>query len=87
MKTNKIYYFSVEGETELWNLEWLQKEINNLERASCRVKFDVKVCPNAKTRAKSMSNLNPIEITHVIDVEGKEQKDIIKFKNSLDKMK
>ena len=27
-KQTKKYYFSVEGETEKWYLEWLQKQIN-----------------------------------------------------------
>lgn len=28
-KQTKKYYFSVEGETEKWYLEWLQKQIND----------------------------------------------------------
>ena len=28
-KPNSKYYFSVEGETEKWYLEWLQKIINH----------------------------------------------------------
>lgn len=30
MKTNKTYYFSVEGETEVWYFEWLEREINKV---------------------------------------------------------
>jgi len=87
MKTNKIYYFSVEGETEKWYLDWLEDEINCLENIKYKVKIDAKVCPNAKSRAKGLSTLKPIYITHVIDVEGKTQRDIKKFENALDYMK
>lgn len=27
-KENRIYYFSVEGETEKWYLDWLQDRVN-----------------------------------------------------------
>lgn len=32
-KKNKKYYFSVEGETEQWYLEWLEKYINSLKES------------------------------------------------------
>jgi hypothetical protein len=86
-KTKKTYYFSVEGETEAQYLSWLQKQINNLDSATFSVKFDTKVCPNARSRAKNLNPINPINVTHVIDIEGKKQSDIDKFEKSLDYMK
>jgi DNA-binding protein H-NS len=46
-----------------------------------------KKCPNAKSRAKQITVVGPIEITHVIDIEGKETKDLVKFEKSLDSMR
>lgn len=37
------YWFSVEGETEKWYLEWLRSAINADPRATRKVAFDVKV--------------------------------------------
>ena len=39
LKTNKNYYFSVEGDTEGWYLDYLQKLINNCSKATCTVKL------------------------------------------------
>lgn len=38
-KSTLNYYFSVEGETEQWYLEWLQEQINNAPEAACKVAF------------------------------------------------
>jgi len=35
-KSTLKYYFSVEGETEQWYLEWLQEQINNAPEAACK---------------------------------------------------
>lgn len=37
--TNK-YYFSVEGETEKWYLDWLQDKINNEPATKYKVSID-----------------------------------------------
>ena len=37
------YYFSVEGETEKWYLDWLESQINALEEAKFKVKIVSKV--------------------------------------------
>lgn len=36
-KPTKKYYFSVEGETEKWYLDWLQNVINAEERSVYKV--------------------------------------------------
>ena len=43
LKTNKNYYFSVEGETEKWYLKWLENQINNNENSLFKVNFTVYV--------------------------------------------
>ena len=42
-KENRTYYFSVEGETEQWYLEWLQRIINAEPNAKYTVKLDSKI--------------------------------------------
>ena len=37
-KENMTYYFSVEGETEKWYLDWLQNCINECDEAKYKVK-------------------------------------------------
>lgn len=53
-KSTKKYYFSVEGETEQWYLQWLQNQINNTEEAEYTVSFDCRVQKNPLKRAKSL---------------------------------
>ena len=42
----KKYYFSVEGKTEKWYLDWLQNAINTANTATYKVVFDSKVEKN-----------------------------------------
>ena len=37
------YYFSVEGDTEQWYLEWLQNQINNASNAAKKVSFNKQI--------------------------------------------
>lgn len=37
LKESKTYYFSVEGETEKWHLDWLVSIINNAEYSAYKV--------------------------------------------------
>ena len=56
-ETNK-YYFSVEGETEQWYLQWLQKQINNHPDSKLKVQFDIKVEKNPLKYAKKINTGN-----------------------------
>ena len=42
-KSTLKYYFSVEGETEQWYLEWLQDQINNAPEAVSKVSFNKQI--------------------------------------------
>lgn len=64
-KENYTYYFSVEGETEKWYLEWLQGCINASADAKCTVKLDVKIQKDPLVRVKSMTILGKTEITRL----------------------
>ncbi|GEB77771.1 hypothetical protein SIN01_21160 [Sporolactobacillus inulinus] len=44
MKLKKPFYFSVEGETEKWYLDWLQKQINNHPDAKYKAFIDRLFC-------------------------------------------
>lgn len=86
-KENRTYYFSVEGETEQWYLEWLQRMINAEENAKYTVKLDSKIQKDPLSRAKRMTIVGKTEITHIFDYESDEEIHAKQFKNVLDRMK
>lgn len=61
-KSTKKYFFTVEGETEKWYLEWLKVRINECEEAAYKVSFDVQVQKNPLKRAKSLAVTGKTEI-------------------------
>ena len=87
MKLTQKYYFSVEGETEQWYLEWLEDEINNTPEAKYRVSIDAKIQKNPLKRAKTISALSKIEITHMCDCESNGEVHTTQFKDTLDLLK
>lgn len=84
-KEIKKYYFSVEGETEKWYLKWLEDKINEIEKSSYKVKFDIKVQKNPKKRAKQLSVIGKLNIFHMMDFE--ELNNEKSFQDTLTKMK
>lgn len=87
MKTTRKYHFSVEGETEKWYLDWLQKTINNESSATHKVLIESKIEKNPLKRAKSMGVLSKIEITHLFDYESNDDVHTIQFIKTLDLLK
>jgi len=86
-KENRTYYFSVEGETEKWYLDWLQKTINAAPDATCTVKIDSKIQKDPVARAKGMTILGRTEITHVFDRESEKAVHQEQFRITLQRMK
>lgn len=86
-KETKKYFFSVEGETEKWYFEWLQRTINSSNIALYTVKFDCQIQKDPLKRAKGLVVLEKTEITHVIDRESEEAIHVQQFKTTLDRMK
>ena len=86
-KKNKKYYFSVEGETEQWYLEWLEKYINSLKESIYNVKFDVEIEKNPYKRAKKMSIIKKTEIWHLSDYESNDSFHANQFKETIDNLK
>lgn len=86
-KENRTYYFSVEGETEQWYLEWLQSMVNADPTTTYTVKLDSKIQKDPVVRAKQMTIIGKTEITHICDYESEEQVHVQQFKTVLDRMK
>ena len=78
------YFFTVEGETEQWYFEWLQKAINSSD-APYFAKFDCRKKDPLK-RAVGFSPIEKTEIFHVVDRESEDDVHVQKFKKTLDRM-
>lgn len=86
-KTSKIYHFSVEGETEKWYLEHLQKLINSSTNAENPVKFIIKVKKDPREMVKALTITNKVIINHICDTESNSDEHTKVFRTTLDKMK
>jgi len=86
-KKNNTYYFSVEGETEKWYLEWLQRTINATSAALYTVKFDCSIQKDPLKRAKGLVVLGKTEVNHVVDRESEETVHVQQFETMLTRMK
>ena len=86
-KETKKFYLTVEGETEKWYFEWLQRTINASQSAQYFIKFDCQVQRDPLKRAKGLIALEKTEITHVIDKESEDIEHVQQFLNALDRMK
>lgn len=86
-KENRTYYFSVEGDTEKWYLDWLQQMINKESDIKYTVKLDSKKEKDPLSRVKRMTIIGKTEITHIFDYESDEEFHVKQFKGVLDTMK
>ena len=87
MKSTKKYYFTVEGETEQWYLQWLQARINENMYATYKVSFDCKVQKNPLKRAKSLVVTGKTEVWHLSDYESNDPIHTKQFTETMDNMK
>lgn len=89
-KITQKYYFTVEGETEKWYIEWLEKTINSLEQSAIKVSFNCKVEKNPYKYTKMLTNTNvkkSMVVYHLADYESNEEIHIKQFKEIMDNMK
>ena len=87
-KMNARYYFTVEGETEKWYLEWLRDAINADPRSKVKVVCSPKVQKNPVKWAKANTNLDKrAKVFHVFDFEDEEPIHVKAFKDTLANMK
>ncbi len=80
------YLFSVEGETEKWYLQWLQRTINSAPGALYTVKLDCPVQKDPLKRAKALITLERVEIFHIMDRESEDEIHIKQFNTVLSRM-
>ena len=81
------YYLSVEGETEKWYFEYLQKLINSTDEIPYKVKFDIKICKSIISRAKTITAIYSTKAFHICDYESNETEHIMQFEKVLRELK
>lgn len=86
-KEKITYYFSVEGSTEKWYLDWLQHTINAEDNAKYLVKLDSRVETNPLNRVKKLTVVDHANIIHVFDYESSDPSHVKQFKSTLKRMK
>ena len=86
-KQTLTYYFSVEGETEQWYLEWLEAQINANENANYIVKFITKVQKDPVSFIKKLVVQKKTTIWHLSDIEGSSDDQIQTVHNTLGRLK
>lgn len=87
LKQNNKYYFSVEGDTEKWYLEHLQKLINDCADATCTVKINVKIEKNPVKMVKALTVSGKTTIWHLSDYESDEPVHTQAFIETMDNLK
>lgn len=86
-KQTLTYYFSVEGETEQWYLEWLEDQINAIENANYIVKIIAKVEKDPVSFVKKLVIQKKTVIWHLSDSEGRSDEQIQTVHNTLGRLK
>lgn len=81
------HYFSVEGETEKWYLEHLNRLIRNAPCKTRSVTIVPKHDKSPKSCVQKIPNLYGIEITHVCDVESRDDAHRAAFHKILSEIK
>lgn len=86
-KERRMYYFSVEGSTEKWYLDWLQQKINADAQARYVVKIESKVDKNPLSYVKRLPVITSIVITHLFDYESRDPEHLRQFQSTMDLMR
>lgn len=86
-KENIKYFFSVEGDTEKWYLEWLCEQIRACSGAEYTASVDVMITKNPVKRVKSLSNIGKTELWHLSDYESDDHQHSTEFQNTMDNMR
>jgi hypothetical protein len=86
-KKCNTYYFSVEGETEKWYLDWLKNIINQNENIIYKVSIKREVEKDPLTYAKTLSVIRKTVVYHLSDYESDEQVHAEQFNMVMDRMK
>ena len=81
------YTISVEGETEKWYFDWLEKQINACEGRAFNASIDAKVQQSPRKFYKGLNAKTTPQAIHICDVESNEPVHVDKFKSILSEMK
>ncbi len=82
------YTFTVEGETEMWYLKWLEQQINATPESRYNVAIDARVAMNPLKFAKTaISFTTTSKAVHLCDYESNDKELVKKFHGVLDAMK
>ena len=86
-KENRTYYFSVEGETEKWYLEWLEAQINTNDAAKFKVKLKAEVQKDPVSYGKKLTVREKTTVWHLSDIEGSTSEHIQAVESLLSRLK
>ena len=81
------YYFSVEGETEKWYLDWLEQQINSQDNTKFKVKFKTEVQKDPVSYAKKLTIQKRTTVWHISDIEGSTPSHVLSIENTLGRLK
>lgn len=82
-KTQKSYFISIEGETEKWYFEHLEKLINACETRKQDVKFKIVIEKRLGFASRQSSVIYPMDCFHIFDFEGTSENDNKNFETLL----
>lgn len=85
-KAARKYYFSVEGETEKWYLEWLAKMINLQDKSQYKASIISKIEKDPLSMAKGLTITDKTAVTHLCDYESDSQEHNANFTRVMDRM-
>lgn len=86
LKNKKTYYFSVEGETEKWYLDWLERIINSTDEAYIIVNIKSKVEKDPVKYVKRLNVIGETIVYHLSDYESNAPEHVTQFETTMDKM-
>ena len=87
MLETRKYTFTVEGETEMWYLNWLKDMINSEGQRKFNVSIEVKVQQSPIDFVKKITKLSTPKVTHLCDLESNSKEHSDNFKNVLSELK
>mgnify|MGYP001017864737 CR=1 FL=1 len=85
-KQSKMFYLSVEGDSERYYFNWLQKLINRNENIKYTIKFKIRI-DSPTSYAKGVELFEKVIVYHVIDYESSSPEHVKKFNNELKLLK
>lgn len=86
-KQKKTFYFSVEGDTEKWYFDWLERQINASDEFKYLASIQCKVGKDPVSFVKTFSSLYRTTIWHIFDYESSQPVHTDNFKWTLGRMK